>query len=75
MPLTTPNQQLRRELIDLGLGLEQLASGIINTAKDCQDSDVAATLKMVAKLYDDADRLAALADEVRDGKVTRAKPI
>jgi hypothetical protein len=73
MPLTKPNQQLFNQFKELGLGLEQIASGIINAAKDCQDIDVAAILKMVAKLYDDADRLAALADEVQAGLVKRMK--
>jgi len=74
MPLTKPNQELRRELKALGFGLEQAASEVLNITKDCQDVEVAAVLKLIAKLYEDADRLAALADEVRDGKVTRAKP-
>lgn len=73
MPLTKPNKQLCNELNYLGLGLEQAAGGIINITKDCQDIDVAAVLKLVAKLYDDADRLAALADEVGAGLITRAE--
>ena len=74
MPLTKPNQQLRRELKDLGLDLEQAASEVLNITKDCRDIDAIAVLKLIAKMYEHADRIAALADEVRDGKVTRAKP-
>ncbi|KPG69110.1 hypothetical protein [Pseudomonas libanensis] len=73
MPLTKPNKQLRNELNYLGLGLEQIAGGIINITKDSQDIDVTAVLKLVAKLYDDADRLAALADEVGAGLITRTE--
>ena len=73
MPLTKPNQELRRELIDLGLDLEQTASEVLSITKDCRDVDVAAVLKLIAKLYEDADRVAALADEVKDGVITRAK--
>ena len=74
MSLTKPNQQLRRELKDLGLDLEQAASEVLNITKDCRDIDAIAVLKLIAKMYEHADRIAALADEVRDGKVTRAKP-
>jgi len=74
MTLAKLNQQLRRELIDLGCSLEQAANDVLDITKDCKDIDVAAVLKLIAKLYEDADRLAALADEIRDGKVTRTKP-
>ncbi|MGO2450910.1 hypothetical protein [Pseudomonas taetrolens] len=73
MPPTKPNQELRRELIDLGLGLEQAASEVLSITKDCRDVEVAAVLKLIAKLYEDADRVAALADEVKAGVITRAK--
>lgn len=73
MPLTKPNQQLRRELKDLGLDLEQTATEVLNITKDCRDVDAIAVLKMIAKLYEHADRAATLADEVRDGVITRAK--
>jgi hypothetical protein len=74
MPLTKPNQQLRRELKDLGLDLEQAASEVLNITKDCRDVDAIAVLKVIAKLYEDADRLAALADEVKAGQISRSKP-
>lgn len=73
MTLTKPNQQLRRELKDLGLDLEQTATEVLNITKDCRDVDAVAVLKVIAKLYENADRVAALADEVRDGVITRAK--
>ncbi|MFJ2446793.1 hypothetical protein [Pseudomonas sp. NPDC087626] len=73
MGLTKPNQQLRSELKDLGLDLEQAAVEVLNITKDCRDVDAIAVLKVIAKLYENADRVAALADEVRDGVITRAK--
>lgn len=73
MPLTKPSQQLRRELKDLGLDLEQAATEVLSITKDCRDVDAIAVLKLIAKLYEHADRVAALADEVRDGVITRAK--
>lgn len=74
MTLTKPSQQLRRELKDLGLDLEQAASEVLNITKDCRDVDAIAVLKLIAKMYEHADRVAALADEVKVGQITRAKP-
>lgn len=73
MPLTKPNQQLRHELKELGFSLEQAASDALNITKDCRDVEVAAVLKLIAKLYENADRLAALADEVKAGRIVRKK--
>lgn len=64
MSLTKPTQNLRRELKALGFNLERAASEVLNITKDCRDVEVAAVLKLIAKLLEDADRLAALADEV-----------
>ncbi|MBH8611185.1 hypothetical protein I4N56_009695 [Pseudomonas mohnii] len=73
MALTKPNQELRRELKDLGLDLEQAADEVLRITKDCRDVEVAAVLKLIAKLYEDADRVAALADEVKAGRIVRGK--
>jgi hypothetical protein len=74
MPLTKPNQQLHQELKDLGTGLDEAAEEVLRITKDCRGVDATAVLMLIARLYKDGDRIAALADEVRDGKVTRAKP-
>lgn len=74
MPLTKPNQQLHQELKDLGAGLDEAAEEVLRITKDCRGVDATAVLMLIARLYKDGDRIAALADEVRDGKVTRAKP-
>ena len=74
MPLTKPNQQLRSELKTLALDIEQAADEVLRITKDCRGVDATAVLMLIARLYKDGDRIAALADEVRDGKVTRAKP-
>jgi hypothetical protein len=71
MPLTKPNQDLRRELKTLGFAIEQAADEVLRITKDCQDIDVAAVLKLIAKMYERADRVAALADEVKEGAITR----
>jgi hypothetical protein len=74
MPLTKLNQQLHQELKDLGTGLDEAAEEVLRITKDCRGVDATAVLMLIARLYKDGDRIAALADEVRDGKVTRAKP-
>lgn len=71
MPPTKPNQELRGGLKDLGL--KQSADEVLRITKDCRDVEVAAVLKLIAKLYEDADRVAALADEVKAGRIVRAK--
>ncbi|MCU1750208.1 hypothetical protein [Pseudomonas sp. 6D_7.1_Bac1] len=75
MPFTKPNQELRRELKDVASSLEQAASEVLSLTKGCQGEEVTAVLKLIAKLYEDADRLAALADEVKAGKIVRGKPV
>ena len=74
MPLTKPDQELSRELKTLALDIEQAADEVLRITKDCRDVDVVAALMVIAKLYKNADRVAALADEVKAGKITRAEP-
>jgi len=74
MALNKPNQELRRELKELGFAIEQAADEVLRITKDCRDVEVSAVLKLIAKLYEDADRLATLADEVKGGQITRARP-
>ncbi|MFW9085597.1 hypothetical protein ACOI7N_13685 [Pseudomonas sp. P2758] len=73
MGLNKPTQDLRRELKDVALSLEQAATEVLTITKDCKDVEVTAVLKLIAQLYEDADRLAALADEVKDGRIVRGK--
>ncbi|KAA0943359.1 MULTISPECIES: hypothetical protein [unclassified Pseudomonas] len=73
MPLTKKNQDLRRELKEIGFSLEQAASEVLNLTKGCEGDEVIAALKLIAKLYEDADRLATFADEVKVGRITRTK--
>ena len=73
MGLNKPTQELKRELKDAALSLEQAASEVLEITKSCGDADVVAALKLISKLYEEADRLAALADEVKDGRIVRVK--
>lgn len=73
MPLTKPDQELSRELKTLALDIEQAASEVLRITKDCRDVDAIAVLKLIAKMYEHADRIAALADEVKAGGIVRSK--
>lgn len=71
MQLTKPNQDLRCELKAIGLDIEQAADEVLRVTQDCQDIDVPAVLKLIAKMYERANRVATLADEVATGQITR----
>jgi len=73
MPLAKPNQELRRDLKQLGPDIEQAAREVLRITKDCLDVNPISALKLIAKLYEDADRLATLADEVKEGRIVRGK--
>ena len=78
MALTKPNQQLRRDLkeaaallkwsgVDLfGVAKRLLAAGDEQGANDL--------MKIALSLQETEDKLAGYADEVRDQRITRAKP-
>lgn len=73
MPLTKPDQEVSRELKTLALDIEQAANEVLRITKDCRDVDVAAALMVIANLYKNADRAAALAEEVKAGRIVRGK--
>ena len=73
MPLTKPNQELSRDLKTLALDIEQAADEVLRITKDCRGVDVAAALMVIANLYKNADRAAALAEEVKAGRIVRDK--
>ncbi|WP_447902430.1 hypothetical protein [Pseudomonas serbica] len=44
MALNKPNQELRRELKELGFAIEQAADAVLRITKDCRDVEVSAVL-------------------------------
>ena len=44
MALNKPNQELRRELKELGFAIEQAADEVLRITKDCRDVEVSAVL-------------------------------
>lgn len=73
MPLTKPNQQLRRDLKDAAFALESAALEIFHKAQGGEEGQFLEAMKRVGELHELADRLVGYGDEVKDGSVVRVK--
>lgn len=74
MPLNKSTQELKKHLKGTATNLEHTADEILKLASQMTEVDVTAILQMVNRLYSDADRLKAYADEVKAKKIVRSKP-
>lgn len=74
MPLTKPNQQLRRDLKDAAFALESAALEIFHKAQAGDDAGFLEAMRRVGELHELADRLKGYGDEVRSGSIMR-KPL
>ena len=74
MPLTKPNQELRRDLKAAAFSLEEAALDLFRVAKQRGDADLLEAMETIERLHEQADRLKAYADEVKTGVITKAKP-
>lgn len=74
MPLTKPNQQLRRDLKAIAFNLEQSRVDLGKLAEKLSDADATALMGFVGTLYEEAYRLVEYADEVKSGQIIRSKP-
>ncbi|MCE1009312.1 hypothetical protein [Pseudomonas monteilii] len=73
MPLTKPNQQLRRDLKDAAFALESAALEIFHKAQGGEEAQFLEAMKRVGKLHELADRLVGYGDEVKTGRIERKK--
>lgn len=73
MPLTKPNQQLRRDLKDAAFALESAALEIFHKAQGHEDAEFLDAMKQAQKLHELADRLTGYGEEVKAGRITRTK--
>ena len=73
MPLTKPNQQLRRDLKDAAFALESAALEIFHKAQGGEEAQFLEAMKRVGKLHELADRLVGYGDEVKAGRIERHK--
>lgn len=74
MHLTKPNQQLRRDLKDAAFALESAALEIFHKAQSSDDTGFVEAMKRVGELHEMADRLKGYGEEVKTGRIERAKP-
>ena len=77
MPLTNPNQDLKRDLQGIASDLKWSAVELMRVAERLSqagnEADAQAVLKMCTVLHADEDRLVGYAGEVEIGLVTRVK--
>lgn len=73
MTLTKPNQQLRRDLKDAAFALESAALEIFHTAQGGEEAQSLKAMKRVGELHELADRLVGYGEEVKVGRIIRAK--
>ncbi|EIM14216.1 hypothetical protein [Pseudomonas chlororaphis] len=73
MSLTKPNQKLRRDLKAAAFSLEEAALEMFRLAKQRGDVELLEAMDTIEKLHEQADRLKAYADEVKDQRITRVK--
>lgn len=73
MGLTKPNQKLRRDLKAAAFSLEEAALEMFRLAKQRGDVELLEAMDTIEKLHEQADRLKAYAEEVKDQRITRAK--
>lgn len=78
MSLTKPNQDLKRDLQGVASDLKWSAVELMRIAERLSlagnEADAQAVLRMCTVFHADEDKLAGYADEVRDQRITRAKP-
>lgn len=73
MSLTKPNQQLRRDLKSVAFNLEQHCIDLGRLASRLGAEDAIALMRLVGGLYEDVDKLAGYAEEVKVGRIVRGK--
>lgn len=75
MPLTKPNQDLKRDLQGVASDLKWSAVELIRVAERLSlagnEADAQALLKMCTVFHADEDRLTVYTDEIKAGAITR----
>lgn len=73
MPLTKPNQKLRRDLKDAAFALESAALEIFHKAQGGEEAQFLEAMKRVGELHELADRLVGYGEEVKVGRLFRSR--
>jgi hypothetical protein len=71
--LTKPNQEIRRDLKAAASALEDAAHDLFREAKTYAEPEFLAAMEKIARLHEHMDRLMVYAEEVKVGRITRAK--
>ena len=78
MPLTNPNQDLKRDLQGIASDLKWSAVELMRIAERLSlagnEADAQAVLRMCNVFHADEDRRAGYAEEVKAGQINRSKP-
>lgn len=77
MPLTKPNQDLKRDLQGIASDLKWSAVELMRVAERLSqagnEADAQAVLRMCTVFHAGEDKLTGYADEVRDGRIVRER--
>ncbi|ANF84776.1 hypothetical protein A7J50_1342 [Pseudomonas antarctica] len=77
MPLTRPNQQLRRDLKEAAALLKwsgvDLIQAAVRLSEAGQEAEAGELLKIAASYQDAEDKLAGYAEEVKAGRIVRGE--
>ena len=78
MPLTKPNQDLKRDLQGIASDLKWSAVELMRIAERLSlagnEADAQAVIRICVVMQAGEDRLAGYADEVKAGQINRSKP-
>lgn len=78
MPLTKPNQQLRRGFVDLASDLKwssvELMRIAVRLSEAGNEVDAQAVIRICQVMQNGEDRLVGYGEEVKVGRIERAKP-
>ena len=72
MPLTKSNQELKRDLKEAAYALDDAAHALFREAKSYAEPEFLIAMEKIGKLHEHVDRLMALAEEVKTGRIARS---
>lgn len=73
MALNKPNQQLRRDLKAAAAALDDVAHDLFREAQPHGDAELIEAMERITALHTQIDALRAYADEVKAGRIVRAR--
>lgn len=71
MGLSKSTQELRRDLTAAASALDDAAHDLFREAKSYAEPEFSVAMEKIRKMHEHVDRLMALADEVKAGRIVR----